>query len=209
MTTKRSCPNNILSARETLQLSQKEVAISLSVSSPTVSDWERCLKYPTVDNLKQLCALFQMSSDYLLGLTNRPSLANTASPDWNGDLIRELRRDRNESVEQVARSLGIAPYLYQQYENCEAEPCLSDLIAISEYFGVSYDELLRRTFSAVGANGKVTTSDFRVSPQEWQFLSIYRSVNEQGKKYIIKQAEFAAAQEEYHATPGRPAKSGA
>lgn len=178
MNTKRPCPNNILAARETLQLSQKEVAISLSVTPPAVSDWERCLKYPTVDNLKQLCSLFQMSSDYLLGLTNRTSLANTASPDWNGDLIRELRRDRDESIDQVALSLGIAPYLYQQYENCEAEPCLSDLIAISEHFGVSYDELLRRVFSKVGANGKVVTSDFRVSPKEQALVEGYRSATD-------------------------------
>lgn len=178
MSTKRSCPNNILAAREILQLSQKEVAISLSVSPPTVSDWERCIKYPTVDNLKQLCSLFQMSSDYLLGLTNRTSLASTASPDWNGDLIRELRRDRNESIEQVSLSLGIAPYLYRQYENCEAEPCLSDLIAISEHFGVSYDELLRRSFSEVGANDNVLTSNFRISRKEQALVESYRSATD-------------------------------
>lgn len=178
--------------------SQQAFADAFGIAQSTVGGWESGKREPDYDTLLRLASFFGTTADYLLGLTNRISPANTASPDWNGDLIRELRRDRNESVDQVARSLGIAPYLYHQYENCEAEPCLSDLIAISEHFGVSYGELLRRVFSEVGANDRVLTSDFRVSPQERQFLSIYRSVNEQGKKYIIKQAEFAAAQEEYH-----------
>ena len=55
-----NCPNNILEARKASQKSQKEVAITLNVSAPTVSDWEREKKYPTAENLKQLADLFSV-----------------------------------------------------------------------------------------------------------------------------------------------------
>lgn len=67
-----NCPNNILEARKSSEKSQKEVAAALNVSAPTVSDWEREKKYPTVGNLKQLADLFSVSTDYLLRRTNTP-----------------------------------------------------------------------------------------------------------------------------------------
>jgi transcriptional regulator with XRE-family HTH domain len=62
--------NNIKKARETAKFSQKEVALTLKVSPPTVSEWESGKKNPTVENLKKLSELFSCSIDYLLGKTD-------------------------------------------------------------------------------------------------------------------------------------------
>lgn len=50
--------------------SQKEVALTLKVSAPTVSEWESGKKNPTVQNLKKLSEMFSCSIDFLLGKTD-------------------------------------------------------------------------------------------------------------------------------------------
>lgn len=59
--------NNLRKAREARGLSQKEAALSLKVSVPTVSEWESGKKNPTISNLLQLSNLYEVSTDYLLG----------------------------------------------------------------------------------------------------------------------------------------------
>ena len=53
--------------REKANLSQKYVAISFGVASPSVANWEREKTNPTLDNAIQLADLYGVSLDYLLG----------------------------------------------------------------------------------------------------------------------------------------------
>lgn len=53
--------------REMRGLSQKEVAATLKVSAPSVSNWESEKTRPTHDNLEKLADLYGVSVDYLLG----------------------------------------------------------------------------------------------------------------------------------------------
>lgn len=58
---------NIKKAREAAGKSQKEIAVTLGVSAPTVSDWEAGKKFPSAKNLVQLSNYLGVSTDYLLG----------------------------------------------------------------------------------------------------------------------------------------------
>lgn len=53
--------------RQNVGLSQKQIAIELGVSYPTVSEWESGKKTPTAKNLERLASLLGCSVDYLLG----------------------------------------------------------------------------------------------------------------------------------------------
>ena len=59
--------NNIKEARIRAGISQKEVAISLSVAQATVSLWEKGNTNPIGTRLVQLAELLSCSTDYLLG----------------------------------------------------------------------------------------------------------------------------------------------
>lgn len=59
--------NNIKTARTNAGLSQKEIAITLGVSVPTVSDWESGKKFPSGKNLVKLSQVLHTSTDFLLG----------------------------------------------------------------------------------------------------------------------------------------------
>lgn len=75
---------NIKKARLAMELSQKEVAVSLKVAQPTVSAWESGDKFPSAKNLKRLASLLNTTVDELLGNTDDPTppgKKNTASEE--------------------------------------------------------------------------------------------------------------------------------
>lgn len=53
--------------REEKGMQQKELAIDLCVSQPTVSDWESGRKVPSARSTQKLADYFNVSIDYLLG----------------------------------------------------------------------------------------------------------------------------------------------
>lgn len=62
--------NNLRKAREAAGLSQKQVAVDLSISNPTVSEWESGRKFPSTSNLIKLAQLYGVSIDYLVGIND-------------------------------------------------------------------------------------------------------------------------------------------
>ncbi len=53
--------------REAKGMQQKELAIDLCVSQPTISDWESERKVPSANSTKKIADYFNVSIDYLLG----------------------------------------------------------------------------------------------------------------------------------------------
>lgn len=60
--------------------SQVEVAKRLQVAKQTVSNWENENIQPSIDMLVQLAKLFNVSTDYLLGMDNVPRLSIDGLP---------------------------------------------------------------------------------------------------------------------------------
>lgn len=180
-----NCPNNILEARKASQKSQKEVAITLNVSAPTVSDWEREKKYPTVENLKQLADLFSVSTDYLLRRTNIPSFYSKISGFWDGTFIKRLRLERGESLSYVAQSIGVSPAIYEKYEESSLDPTVADLCRMADHFCVETDTLLKRTFYIETDDGYVAPGYFQVDKSEQHLVEMFRSMNNKGRQKFI------------------------
>ena len=57
----------------------------------------------------------------------------------------DLRKKHGLSQAQAAKEIGAAPRAYQNYEYGTAEPRLSTLIRIADFYGVSLDYLAGRT----------------------------------------------------------------
>lgn len=54
--------------------SQVQLAEKLSITKQTVSNWENENIQPSIDMLVRLAALFHTSTDYLLGLSDAPTI---------------------------------------------------------------------------------------------------------------------------------------
>ncbi|MBQ8197605.1 MAG: helix-turn-helix transcriptional regulator [Clostridia bacterium] len=54
--------------RSELKITQKELAKLVNKSPTAVASWEQCLSEPCVNDIRQLCIIFDVSADELLGL---------------------------------------------------------------------------------------------------------------------------------------------
>lgn len=64
----KSFGKNLQELRTNKALTQKELGEILNVRNTTVSAWEKDIAEPPYEVLKQLCLIFEVSADYLLGL---------------------------------------------------------------------------------------------------------------------------------------------
>lgn len=72
MATENIIGERIQSARGFKRMKQQDVADALGVSVQTVSNWEHGRRCPDADSIRQMCQLFNVTSDWLLGLANSP-----------------------------------------------------------------------------------------------------------------------------------------
>ena len=63
------------------------------------------------------------------------------------EVLKELRKEKKATQEEIAKYLGIKKQSYSRYELDIAEPNIENLIKLADYFGVSVDYLIGRKFS--------------------------------------------------------------
>ena len=59
-----------------------------------------------------------------------------------GEILKELRTAKGLGQVALAKELGVSKGIISLWENNLREPYMSNLIALSEYFNVSIDELV-------------------------------------------------------------------
>lgn len=74
-------------------LSQVQLAKSLSVSKQTVSNWENNNILPSIDMLVKLSDFFSVPTDYLLELDNRKFIEVTGLTDTQRAHIQQIIKD--------------------------------------------------------------------------------------------------------------------
>lgn len=113
--------NVVKELRERAGMQQKEVAVEVGVSRPTVSEWEHQKKDPSGERLLKIASLFGVSTGVVLGYDPIPGTGtNPQNSDEDRDLwaLREtVRRDperrelfnlaRHADIEQVRQAVAI------------------------------------------------------------------------------------------------------
>ena len=100
--------------REAAGLEQKQVAISLKIKPPSVSDWENGKSKPTIENLIKFAALCHVTVDELLGLA-APSTSERMTADEH-QLLQEYR-----GAEPTYRGVAHDVLRQHQIKNARAE----------------------------------------------------------------------------------------
>ena len=75
--------------RQSIGLSQQELADRIGIGQTTISDYEGDRREPTARALIKLARFFNVSTDYLLGLTDNPQ-------PWKNDLPEAIRKQLEE-----------------------------------------------------------------------------------------------------------------
>ena len=60
-----------------------------------------------------------------------------------GKQIYELRKKANLSQEQLAEKVGVSRQTISKWESCQSYPDFQRLVLLSDYFGLTLDELVR------------------------------------------------------------------
>lgn len=71
-TTLNTFRERLSAVRKKVNLSQEDMAKKLGLATPTYSALERGTSQATISHLSAICDILNISSDYLLGLTNQP-----------------------------------------------------------------------------------------------------------------------------------------
>lgn len=104
--------------------------------------------------------------------------------------IREARKQAGIKQVDLCARLGISQGALSGWENGKYEPDCTGWLSLAEVLGVSVDYLMGGT-SSVHLPSNVA-QDYDLSPDEEQLLTMYRSMNQQGKEYILQTINMAA-----------------
>ena len=91
--------NRISAQRIKMGLSKKELATVLGISPSSVSSYEQETNIPSITVLTKMCALFNVSADYLLGIEKAPN----SSSAFNLDGLSQAQIEAVESMIKAFR----------------------------------------------------------------------------------------------------------
>lgn len=136
--------------RESYNKSQQEVCNALNIEQSTLANYENGKRIPKIDILIKISTYYNVSVDYLLGLTdNKIPYGTTAYSDASLKVHEDIGLGINYWIgesgygnDELAKMLGISEDLLCNFCNGVELPSLDILIKLSEICEVSTDCLL-------------------------------------------------------------------
>lgn len=161
-------------------------AQKIGVAQSTVAGWEAGKREPNFQTLMKLADFFHVSIDYLLGHSDCDGITCEASSCWDGHHIQELRKQRKETPEAVAKSIGISVEHYKKYESAAQDPPVSVLHKLADHFCCQIDILLDYVWGMYDSSDHLITGDFTVKDkEEQQLVEYFRLLERENKKTAI------------------------
>lgn len=72
------------------ELTQEELSSLLGLTRATISSYERCVLYPSIEALISICRFFHVSADYMLGLADTNTFDTSYLTDRQELIIRAV-----------------------------------------------------------------------------------------------------------------------
>lgn len=135
---------NILNKlRKEQNYSQEQLGEIIGVSHTSVKNWELGINEPKASYIIKLAELFNVSTDYLLGI-------NTLELKKNNDNhvaiftnnLKESRMVKGYKQKDIAKILNCSVNKYASWEQGRTEPSISDIIELAKLYNVTTDYLL-------------------------------------------------------------------
>ena len=134
----------LLELREYNFLLQKDIAQILNIDRSTYSTWETNLKIIPLKHLNSLSNYYNISMDYILGLTNKKikyKKLNELDKKIIGNNIKKLRSNNNLTLRDLARILNTTSSTISAYETGKTLLLTAFAIEIAKKYHLSIDEL--------------------------------------------------------------------
>ena len=116
--------------RESKGWLQRDLAFRMSVKANTISNWEKGISRPNLDQVCQLCQVLAVTSDHLLGL-DKTAMEHTLNLKEQA-LLRYYRNSGEEMRKAIFAMLSQIDYMNQNiFEKDAALNCAEEFIADS------------------------------------------------------------------------------
>ncbi len=126
-----------------LNLKQGDVANFLNVKRNTYSKWENCINDMPLEMCIKLANFYQVSLDYLLGLSSfSEPFENEVDIKNLPRKLREERKSKSFTQAEVGKKIGFSQRAYSNYETGARRITTLKLLAIAQFFNISMDYLV-------------------------------------------------------------------
>lgn len=211
------------SLRASINMTQKELADKLSISPSAIGMYEQNRRVPDTEMLLKIAFLFNVTTDYLLGISDIKNSSSTnpiftqqilshekdtiegfqALTEHNQDImigrqLKQLRTLKKKSQQEVCSALNIEQSTLANYENDRRVPKIDILLKLADYYQCSLDQLLGRTFKGSNILKEPYPETLIInSPDEEKLLTAFRKLNEDNKDILIGEAKKALRDQGY------------
>ena len=108
-----------------------------------------------------------------------------------GNIIRDLRLERNLMQKELASRIHIAPNTLSQFEKGKARPSYEVLLALANFFECSTDFLLGRS-DDLGNITIHTEKPAPLPPDTQELVNIYQALSPAHRSQILEYARYFA-----------------
>lgn len=131
--------------REDKDLNQEYISKLIKVSRTQYSMYECGIRLIPITKLIILANYYDVSTDYLLNLTNERVRYKIINKKYSTESIKKLRITNNLKQEDIAKLLKTTQEQYSRYERGIRIIPIDRLAILSEYYNVSIDYLVGLT----------------------------------------------------------------
>ena len=138
----------LIELREDSSLKQKDIAALLNITQQTYSLWENGTKIIPLKHLNSLCNYYDVSMDYVLGLSNvrQYDIVNRViDKKIIGIKLKEFRKEKNITQEELASTLNTTHSTISAYESGKTTILTAFAYEICKRYNISMDYLCGRT----------------------------------------------------------------
>ncbi len=140
--------DKLLQLREEKELTQKELGKIFKVDRSVIAKWESGLTTIPLKQLNNYSNYFNVSLDYLTGLSNKKEKSNkniTLDKKIIGQNIKTIRQDNNLTLRALAKELNTTSSTISAYETGKTLILTAFAYQIAKKYKVSIDWLLGKS----------------------------------------------------------------
>lgn len=132
-------------------LTQRDIAEALQISTVRYSQYERGVRTPDFDLIQKIAQFFGVTIDFLFSdyaeenAEKHQKDTNDVAAKKLGEIIRSILKEKRWTIEDLAQKTGLPSKTLKDYELGFRSPDIDDLIKIADAFDVTIDYLVGRT----------------------------------------------------------------
>lgn len=136
------------------KITATSIANYLGISKKTLSNYVNGDAYIPLNHLNKLSNLFDVSIDYLLGLTEKETYKDnikidSLDPVSIGQRLKETRKNLKVSQEQVAHIIGVNKSSISRYEHGETLILTICLYTFCQKYNISSDYIIGKNKNCI------------------------------------------------------------